>query len=381
MNGMTIRLGRAMSGVLILWLGATAARAELDIQGSDAEKKLINDAIVEIQKDSPTAKSVIDGLKAPGIGKVVVKIGNSADVATADTVNKVITLDNEAIKKFKLVGTGKALEQSTLPYILVHEGWHILHPGDDENATVTAINKVQTERKSATRTSYAPDTVNGRLLLPFSDGSKVDLTDALKAAGPGGAVGKFIETASGLALGGTPDPSGGIRLSLVAGTDPTLALQLPTELGGGVRSLRIYSLDATLRPAIGTDFPLTVTEFGMSFEPFEIGGVSTGLNSLGLYFDHQTPYGTWSLSAGVHEAFTFDFSGDLEWSNALFDFATGGIAVERLAGTMAYLPDSDTWRGQADLDGLKFGPVPEPSALGLLVAGLLGLAVVRRVRR
>lgn len=367
-------------------LAMPSARAELDIQGTPEQKKLIDDAIAEIQKDSPTAKAIIDELKGDKIGKVVVKIGDTADVATANPTTKVITIDAAAIAKFKQVGSGKALEQSSVGYILLHEGWHVLRPrkkgedaGDDENKTVSKINEVQTERKSATRGSYSPDSSDGRLLIPFSDGSKLDVTDAFKSSAASAPVGKFVEMPSTLQVKADRTPNGEIHLTLAGEAPQFMTMELPPEAGGGSRTLQIFALDALLVHETGTDFPLTVCEFGLDFASFDLLGRSTGANHLGLYFDHQTPFGTWDLPSAGDGSFAFDFAGDLGWSSDLFDFETGGIAVERLTGTMTTFGDGH-WQGLATLEGLKFAPViPEPATWLLTVAGLAMLAMRKRL--
>lgn len=124
----------------------------------------------------------------------------------------------------------------------------------------------------------------------------------------------------------------------------------------------------------------------MKFDEFNLGGVSTGINIISPYLDHQTPYGYWEwLSDG---SFMFDFSGDLGWTNALFGPENMALAVESLTGNMflptesaaenSFLAANDQWLGTGDLSGAKFTfEVTEPSSIFLLLIGSLFILVFR----
>jgi len=352
--------------VILMGLCTVVAQATIMVQGTDEEKAAINAAMEEIKKNSATAQAILDDLDKPETGDVVIKFGDTSDIATATSPPPTITLDKAAIAKMKQVGEGKALEQFSLPYLIIHEAWHILHPDQSEDQTVAKVNEVRGERQSSKRLKYEPDIVDRRLYLPFDDNSKVDLTDALKT-GSGGTKAVDFWQSAGLSLSGTSMAEGGFELSLSGGAPQAMTLTLPPVYGGSSLIVELLNLSAMLQPSVSDDFSLSVSVFEMTFGSFDLDGQQTGLNFVSFYLDHQTPYGDWTYT-GEEVAFTFDFAGDLGWSNDLFssDFA---MAYEHLTGTM--WPTLEGWTGEGILTGVKFGPIPEPASLAFITAGAL----------
>lgn len=380
---------KAYFSLTILLMVAVPMRAEatLIFQGTEQEKKELQQIIDEFKKDSLKAQAEVADLEKTVTGNVTVKFGNTIDLATASRPpDKIITINKAAIAAMKLIdkpgGGGKALEQFSTPYLFGHEGVHILNPTLTEDQVVSKINEVQVEKGSVKRTKYNVDIVDRKTVLSFDDGSKVDLTDAFRIAAGGGATPgvAIFQQANFLGLSAVQQASGAIALTLDTGIgDQYMTLYLPNELGGGSISVKLLELSAILNHSVSSDFSLVASDFYMKFDAFNLGGANTGTNIIRPYLDHQTPFGYWKWISD--NSFTFDLSGDLGWTNALFGPDDMALAVESISGAM--LPTgSDHWSGTGNLTGAKFA-VPEPSSTALLLLGFVTLVGIRyaRVRR
>jgi len=346
--------------------------ATIKYEGTATEITELQAAVEAFVKDSLKAQAIIDNLKKASTGEVKIKFGDTIDIAIADKTNKVITIDKKAVEKMKQVGTGKALEQFSVPYLIGHEAWHILNPSHTENQTVSKINEIRVEKKSSKRTRYTPVKKDKKLLLPFDDKSSVDVTEALKTGTGGSPAIDIWQESNEINLVGTGTLDSGLALSL----DP-LASQhyLDLELPDGDIQLQLKELNFTLFNVEDTDFNLSINDFHMEFESFDYFGNYTGTNIIDLYLPHQTPYGSWLASTTGN--ISFDFSGDLGWENSLFS----GLAIEAINNAnISFDAAEQEWFGTADLVGVKFAPIPEPSTYLLFGAGLILIIGLRKRR-
>jgi hypothetical protein len=358
-----------------------SAHATLVLEGSIEEKAELRKIIDAYKKDSPKAQAIVADLEKTETGDVKVRFGKTADIATAQPGAKIITINKPAVSAMKLIekpdGGGKALEQFSMPYLFGHEGIHILRPGDTEDQVVSRNNEVRVEKGSSKRTKYEVDKVGEKTVLPFDDGSKVDLTDAFRAsAATGGSPGvSILQTAGNLAFSALEDATTGeLTLGLTQGSiDQYMTLSLPDELGGELISVKLLEISTRLTPSSSMDFSLVANDFYMKFEAFDLGGRNTGTNIIRPYLPHQTPYGYREILAD--DVLRFDFSGDLGWTNALFDEESFALAVESFDITLARTAGNG-WAGTGSLSGMKF-TVPEPSSALLIFAGAFALVALR----
>jgi hypothetical protein len=358
-----------------------SAHATLVLEGSIEEKAELRKIIDDYKKDSPKAQAIVADLEKTETGDVKVRFGKTADIATAQPGAKIITINKPAVSAMKLIekpdGGGKALEQFSMPYLFGHEGIHILRPGDTEDQVVSRNNEVRVEKGSSKRTKYEVDKVGEKTVLPFDDGSKVDLTDAFRAsAAAGGSPGvSILQTAGNLAFSALEDATTGeLTLGLTQGSiDQYMTLSLPDELGGELISVKLLEISTRLTPSSSMDFSLVANDFYMKFEAFDLGGRNTGTNIIRPYLPHQTPYGYREILAD--DVLRFDFSGDLGWTNALFDEESFALAVESFDITLARTAGNG-WAGTGSLSGMKF-TVPEPSSALLIFAGAFALVALR----
>lgn len=357
------------------------AHATLVLEGSTEEKAELRKIIDDYKKDSPKAQAIVADLEKAETGDVKVRFGRTADIATAQPGAKIITINKPAVSAMKLIekpgGGGKALEQFSMPYLFGHEGIHILRPGDTEDQVVSRNNEVRVEKGSSKRTKYEIDKVGEKTVLPFDDGSKVDLTDAFRArAAAGGSPGvSVLQTAGNLAFSALENAATGeLTLGLTQGAiDQYMTLSLPDELGGESISVKLLEISTRLAPSSSTDFSLVANDFYMKFDAYDLGGRNTGTNIIRPYLAHQTPYGYREMLSD--DLFRFDFSGDLGWTNALFGAESFALAVESFDITLSRTAGNG-WAGTGSLSGMKF-TVPEPSSALLIFAGALALAVLR----
>lgn len=239
---------------IVLCIGLSVpSEATIIREGTDEEQIELQKIIDEYRNGSAQAQAIITALESEETGTVTVRFGNTIDIATADTVNKVITIDKAAVAAMKQIdkpgGGGKALEQVSMPYVFGHEALHILNPGHTEDQIVGKNNEVRIEKGSSKRTKYGVDQEGGLIVLPFDDGSKVDLTDALKVnAGNAGLPGMAIfQEANSLNLAASQQESGAIELTLDSSAgDQYMTLYMPDELGGGGISVKLMELSAML---------------------------------------------------------------------------------------------------------------------------------------
>jgi hypothetical protein len=372
---------------VILFFSVPILKAGLVYEGTPEEQAELKKIVDDIKTNWPAdAKKILDDLDKKKDDKgnpvdVKIKFGPTPDIATGDPTKNEIVLNKDAINKMKQInnpaGNGKALEQFSKPYLILHEGLHVL--GNlNENDVVSKVNVIQEANGSSKRKKYEADSEDGKVTLPFDDGSKVDLTEALKEPKKEGETKKSVDTgqkAEELKMK-AEQTNDTFRMSLDPGAgNQTMNLRTPFEFGGKSLDVSLLNLTANLFQAPGnTEFPLAVEDFSLSFGSFLYNGQATGINTLDLILAGRTPYGYWDYQPG-DTAFSFDFSGDFLWNNDLFgQLVTQGYAVEVLKGSF-YL-ENGQWLGTCDLEGVKFGPntipAPAPGMLSLLGVGLVG---------
>ena len=378
-----IRAGAFLLTFIVISLFQTNAWAKITIEGTDEEKKQIQKAIDDIKKSSPKGKNLFNELQARP-ENVVIHFGKTSDLATADS-NEVI-LNKAALNCLKQInkpgGGGKALEASSLGHTIAHEALghtlNLLKGKPNGEAVATAVeNMIRMDQGLPLQTALSEEK-GGKSLIPFSDGSKVDVTDALRKATstPGGKSNPklriqenaFVRLFAGL------DDQGLVNMSLdpAAGTQQ-LALDL-AEFGGGVELVNLVSFNALLaQSAESPEFNLEVSNISMAFDSFILGGQPTGTNSVNMIFPYRTSIGNWDFT-NSGENFSFAFSGDFLWTNQYNQsFLEDGYIRQSFSGMMAATSDRE-WSGSATVEGGMYAPVPEPSTLVLLSFGLLGLA-------
>ena len=379
-------LRRVAVFVAFAFCASSPSWAKIEIQGTAEEKAEIQKAIDDMKGLSPTAKKLYEQLEAEST-TVTIKFGNVPDIGGASTDNKSVVLSKAAIATIKQIdkpgGGGQAGEEATLKFILAHEALgHILQglrknpSGNGEDVAVAFENILHAEAKSTKRTKYY-EKVDKKDTIPYADGSRVDITDALKASPTSTGKQPFarIDQTGSLSLSGSRNADGSIGIGLNPGAGVQHLTLDTSEFGGGIDTVPILGFLATLRNSLldplSNDFPLVVTDFTLMFDSFPLGSAGqTGLNLLQMISASRTPIGDWDFTSDG--SFTFEFAGDFLWDNALFDLSNNvGYALESFTGAFnASGPNS--LLGIALVEGGKYGPssVPEPPSLLLVLCGM-----------
>lgn len=353
-----------------------SANAKIDIQGTDAEKTEIQKAIDDMKASSSATKKLYEELEARS-ETVVIKYGPDElnDIATANTRTNVVIIDKSRLDKLKQIGTGKALEQLTLPYVIVHEALgHILNhlkgQPAGEAAAMATTNQARIDNKSTERSEYTK-VVGGKLTVPFKDGSSVDTTDALKSpAGGTGKASKLVgEEGAGIKISGSPSSSGNSISVALAGPAP---VSFKFE-DGSTQDVNLTGLSLLFQNSLSTgEFTLEGnlynTDVVLAFDSFYLDGKQSGTNILKMWDPTRNMVGHWEFAPDLL-SFSFYLSGDFLWQNDLF---ANGYAGETLTGTMTALQGGG-WDGTATLAGVKAYSVPEPPTIAMVIlAALLG---------
>ena len=361
-----------------MMVNADQAYAKITLEGTAEEKAELQKAIDEAKSSSAATKTLYTSLEARP-QNVVIKFGANKDIAVANTGSMEVIIDKTKLAKMTQVGTGQALEQMTLKYVIVHEALgHIENKlagkSWGEPAAMATTNQLRKDDKSATRTKYI-EVNDGKATIPFSDGSKIDITEALKApsAGKGKAFAEITEQAR-IAFRGVQDANSSMfKLDLAQSTPSSMKLLFD---GGTSRFVEINGLSLSLgqiaEDPLLPGINLEGSNFGMEFANFIWNGSDTGTNILSMLDPSRTLSG--SIGFASSDEFEFDIVGDFGWENALFD---NGYAVEHLVGSMKRDADN-VWIGSASLSGIKFAVVPEPGTISILLLGLLLLVAASR---
>lgn len=371
---------RKLAQIVLLGMivNADQAYAKITLDGTAKEKAELQKAIDEAKASSVATKDLYTSLEARP-QNVVIKFGANKDIAVADTGSLEVVIDKTKLAKMTQIGAGKALEQMTLKYVIVHEALgHIENKlagkSWGEPAAMATTNQLRKDDSSATRSKYI-ETIGGKVTIPFSDGSKIDITEALKApsAGKGKSFAKITEQAS-IAFSGVQDTSSSMfKLDLTQSKPSSMNLLFDD---GSSRSVTINGLALTIgqiaEDSLLPGINLEGSNFGMEFANFLWNGSDTGSNILSMLDPSRTLSGNIGFTSS--DEFQFDIVGDFGWGNSLFD---NGYAVEHLMGSMKRDTDN-VWIGSASLSGIKFAVVPEPGTVSILLFGLLLLAAARR---
>ncbi len=369
--------------LIVAQIVAPPAWAGITIAGTDAEKQEIQQAIDNLKNTSATAKSLFDELEARP-ESVTIRFGKTSDLATADSSE--VILNKEALQCLKQIGEGKALEASSLGHTIAHEALgHTLgilkglpESKRGEAAAVGVENKIRQEQGLPKQVKT--ESKDGRETILFSDGSRLDVTDALEKSRTGFLR---IQGDAVLALSASLNDQGFVNLTLDpnAGTQQ-LALDL-ARFGGDAEFVTLLSLTADLTSSTESeDFNLEVVSLSLVFDSFLLGGEPTGTNFIDFLLPERTSIGNWDFSGGGQD-FSFEFAGDFLWSNQLFqNLKEDGYVLQSFAGAMAARSGTE-WAGTATVAGGMYGPgpIPEPSTLTLLGIGTLGLLGYARRRR
>ena len=172
------------ASALLINVTALTVQAKIEVSGTAAQQKAINDAIERIKKGSAEGKKCFEALEKHA-KTVKISFGQTSDIATANSGNLEVKLNKTAIDCLKQInnndGKGQALDASSLDLIIVHEALGHLHNfvkggkwGEPEAMAKT--NKVRKDLGLPTRTSYARIDGDGNVVADFSDGSKLDAT-------------------------------------------------------------------------------------------------------------------------------------------------------------------------------------------------------------
>ncbi|MBV2182955.1 MAG: hypothetical protein KUL88_00210 [Rhizobium sp.] len=366
-----------VSALAILMFGciiSISVNAKIDIKGTDAEKAEIQKAIDDMKASSPATKKLYEELEARS-ETVVIKFGADElnDIATANTKTNVVIIDKSRLDKLKLIGTGKALEQMTLPYVIVHEALgHILNnlkgQPAGEAAAMATTNQARIDNKSIERSEYLK-VVDGKLTVPFKDGSSVDTTDALKSpAGGTGKASKLVgQEGVDIKISGSPSSSGdSISVALASPAPVRFSFE-----DGSTQYVNLTRLSLLFQNSLDTgEFTLEGnlynTDIILAFDSFNLDDGKTGTNILKMWDPTRNMVGHWEFSPDLL-SFSFYLSGDFLWQNDLF---SNGYAGETLAGTMTALQGGG-WNGIATLAGVKAYAVAEPPTLAMLILAVL----------
>jgi hypothetical protein len=382
--------------VVMTQVGAPVAWARITIQGTNAEKRQIQQAINGIKQASPTARRLFQELEQRR-ENVTIRFGDSIDIAVATGNNRMVILNKDAISRLKQIdrpaGGGRALEQTSLGHIIAHEALgHILNGlkrrPNGEDVAVAVENRIREEERSPKRTKYYERSGN-KDTIPFDDGSRVDTTDALRRPKKaGGRPFARLEEDAFLDVSARLTPEGNVEVTLdpLAGTQQ-LALDL-AEFGGGVELVDLLDLTATLAPSADPEFDLVVPEFVMEFESLQLGRLGpTGINLIELIQPTRTPIGMWDFAGpppaspppdGRGQDFSFEFAGDFRWTNPLFGrLDEEGYVLDSFMGVMI-ATSQDRWAGTSTVEGAKYAPVAVPATLVLLAYGVLALLLWQR---
>ena len=361
---------------VIAMIGATSQslQAKIEVTGTAAQQKAINDAIERIKKASKAGKECFEALeKHPK--KVTISFGQTSDIATAHAGRLEVKLNKTAIDCLKQInndkGDGKALEASSLDLIIVHEALGHLHnfvKGNawGEPAAMAKTNKVRSDMGLPTRTSYARIDEDGNVVADFSDGSKLDATAALQkpraAAAEGGSKGerkKFTRFGQQAVVNvaGQFDPQSNLwQMQLnPEGGPQTMQLDLG-QAGGNPQEVEILGLQLTATHSESEEFPIEVLDFELVFDSFEYQGEETGVNKVSLMNEGRGGVGFGDLE-GNDEAAGFQAEGDYILSNPLFESqGFEGYTVQNLDSMFRFDPEFGMQFGQAFLNGVYFTP-------------------------
>jgi hypothetical protein len=379
----------AAAFVFLLLSGTRESSGKIVLQGTADEMKQLQQAIDDMKAASPTGKKLYDALVALP-QSVTIKFGDVPDIGGASDDGKSIVLNKAALSAVKQIdapgGGGKALEESSLKYVLGHEALgHILpnllksRAGHGEDVAVRTENILHSESGSATRTKYY-ERVGNKDTIPFSDGSRLDITDAEKSSHTSGGKQPYARAQEDakLSLSATVNADGSVSLRLDPGAGSQHITLDTHEFGGGILSVPLLGFSATLQNSLADQpdnlFNLVVTDFSMKFDSFALGSSGvTGVNTIDMIEPSRTPIGSWDFSAGA--PFSFQFSGDFLWHNALFDSVNDfGYVLDSFTGSLS--PTGAGLLGDAVVEGAKYG-VPEPHSSVLACSGLLALAAAR----
>src|ERR1051325_10490494 len=161
------------------------ASAHYTITGTPTEMQTIQNAINDITAHSTTANRLFNELQARP-EDVTIGFGDAPDIGLATSDNKMVILNKAAIDSLKQIGSGRALEETSLGKIIAHEALgHILNglkkSPNGEDVAMSVERMISADLGSPKRTAYRFP-LGGKDTIPYNDGSFVDTTDAFKQA-------------------------------------------------------------------------------------------------------------------------------------------------------------------------------------------------------